>query len=52
MKPDYASNKVIRFIDSLDVSHVTLHGLRHTFASMLNASGDYDIAEISSAMIR
>lgn len=50
MKPDYASNKVIRFIDSLDVSHVTLHGLRHTFASMLNASGDYDIAEISSAM--
>lgn len=50
MKPDYASNKVIKFIDSLDMQHVTLHGLRHTFASMLNASGDFDIAEISEAM--
>ena len=50
MKPDYASNKVIKFIDSLDMQHVTLHGLRHTFASMLNASGDFDIAEISSAL--
>ena len=50
MKPDYASHKVIDFIDSLEISHVTLHGLRHTFASMLNASGDYDIAEISTAM--
>lgn len=50
MKPDYASNKVIKFIDSLNISHVTLHGLRHTFASMLNASGNFDIAEISAAM--
>ena len=50
MKPDYASHKVIDFIDSLKISHVTLHGLRHTFASMLNASGDFDIAEISNAM--
>lgn len=50
MKPDYASNRVIKFIDSLHISHVTLHGLRHTFASMLNASGDFDIAEISAAM--
>ena len=50
MKPDYASNKVIQFIDSLNISHVTLHGLRHTFASMLNASGEFDIAEISTAM--
>ena len=50
MKPDYASKKVIKFIDSLESSHVTLHGLRHTFASMLNASGDFDIAEISAAM--
>ena len=50
MMPDYASKKVVNFIDSLNISHVTLHGLRHTFASMLNASGDFDIAEISSAM--
>lgn len=50
MMPDYASKKVISFINSLNISHVTLHGLRHTFASMLNASGDFDIAEISSAM--
>lgn len=50
MKPDYASNRVIKFIDGLDMQHVTLHGLRHTFASMLNASGDFDIAEISEAM--
>jgi len=27
-----------------------LHGLRHTFASRLNASGEFDIAEISSAL--
>ena len=50
MKPDYASNIVIKFIDSLGMQHVTLHGLRHTFASMLNASGNFDIAEISSAL--
>lgn len=48
--PDYASKRVIKFIDSLEASHVTLYGLRHTFASMLNASGDFDIAEISAAM--
>lgn len=29
---------------------ITLHGLRHTFASMLIASGEFDIAEISKAM--
>ena len=29
---------------------ISLHGLRHTFASMLNASGEFDIAEISSAL--
>ena len=50
MKPDYASKAVTKFVDGLGMPHVTLHGLRHTFASMLNASMDFDIAEISSAL--
>lgn len=49
--PDYASWQVRSFIDSLDqLPHVTLHGLRHTFATMLNASGDFDLADISAAL--
>ena len=49
--PDYASWQVRRFIDSMEqLPHVTLHGLRHTFATMLNASGDFDLADISSAL--
>lgn len=49
--PDYASWRVRHFIDSLEqLPHVTLHGLRHTFATMLNASGDFDLADISSAL--
>ena len=49
--PDYASWQVRRFVDSLEqLPHVTLHGLRHTFATMLNASGDFDLADISSAL--
>lgn len=50
MKPDYASNRIIKFIDGIGLPHVTLHGLRHTFATMLNASGDFDLADISSAL--
>lgn len=50
MKPDYASNRVIKFIERLGLSHVTLHGLRHTFATVLNASGEFDLADISSAL--
>lgn len=48
--PDYASWQVRHFIDKMELPHVTLHGLRHTFATMLNASGDFDLADISSAL--
>ena len=50
MRPDYASMYMERFMIKHDLPHVTLHGLRHTFATMLNASGDFDLADISSAL--
>lgn len=45
----YVEYRFIKFRDRNNFD-ITLHGLRHTFASMLNADGDFDIAEISSAL--
>ena len=50
MRPDYAKRKIKEFTAEHGLPDVTLHGLRHTFASMLNASGEFDIAEISAAL--
>lgn len=50
MRPDYAKRQIKEFTRSHGLPDVTLHGLRHTFASMLNASGQFDIAEISAAL--
>lgn len=50
MRPDYAKRKIKEFTKEHGLPDVTLHGLRHTFASMLNASGEFDIAEISAAL--
>lgn len=50
MRPDYAKRAIKRFTAEHGLPDVTLHGLRHTFASMLNASGEFDIAEISAAL--
>lgn len=50
MRPDYAKRKIKEFTAEHGLPDVTLHGLRHTFATMLNASGAFDIAEISAAL--
>ena len=50
MRPDYAKRQIKEFTKSHGLPDVTLHGLRHTFASMLNNSGEFDIAEISAAL--
>lgn len=50
MRPDYAKRAIKTFTAEHGLPDVTLHGLRHTFASMLNASGEFDIAEISAAL--
>ena len=50
MRPDLAKRKIKDFTKSHGLPDVTMHGLRHTFASMLNSSGEFDIAEISSAL--
>lgn len=50
MRPDYAKRAIKRFTAEHDLPDVTLHGLRHTFATMLNASNEFDIAEISAAL--
>ena len=50
MRPDYAKRKIKEFTKAHGLPDVTLHGLRHTFATMLNASGEFDIAEISAAL--
>ena len=50
MNPSYLCNQIDKYTKRNNLPHVTLHGLRHTFASRLNASGEFDIAEISSAL--
>jgi len=50
MRPDYAKRQIKEFTKSHGLPDVTLHGLRHTFASMLHASGEFDLAEISAAL--
>lgn len=50
MRPDYAKRQIKEFTKTHGLPDVTLHGLRHTFATMLNASGEFDIAEISAAL--
>ena len=50
MRPDYAKKKIKAFTAEHGLPDVTLHGLRHTYASMLIASGKFDIAEISAAL--
>ena len=50
MRPDYAKRKIKEFTAEHGLPDVTLHGLRHTFATMLNNSGEFDIAEISAAL--
>lgn len=50
MRPDYAKRQIKEFTRAHGLPDVTLHGLRHSYASMLNASGQFDIAEISKAL--
>lgn len=50
MRPDYAKRQIKEFTKTHGLPDVTLHGLRHSYASMLNASGEFDIAEISAAL--
>ena len=50
MRPDYAKEELRKFTQEHNLPRVTIHGLRHTFATMLNASGEFDIAEISAAL--
>lgn len=50
MRPDYAKRQIKLFTKEHGLPDVTLHGLRHSYASMLNASGEFDIAEISKAL--
>ena len=50
MNPDRATKQMHIFTAEHGLPDVTLHGLRHTYASMLIASGKFDIAEISAAL--
>lgn len=50
IKPDQTKKMITAFTKKYNLPPVTLHGLRHTFASMLNASGEFDIAVISAAL--
>lgn len=50
MRPDYAKRAIKDFTKKHGLPDVTLHGLRHSYATMLNASGEFDIAEISAAL--
>ena len=50
MRPDYAKRAIKEFTRKHGLPDVTLHGLRHSYATMLNASGEFDIAEISAAL--
>lgn len=50
MRPDFPKEYLRKFTKEHGLPQVTIHGLRHTFATMLNASGEFDIAEISAAL--
>lgn len=43
------SSRLVRLEDEKGLPHVTLHGLRHTYASLLHASG-VDMAQISAEL--
>lgn len=47
MRPDYTKETLQRLRKKANLPDITLHGLRHTCASMLNSSGAFDLAEIS-----
>lgn len=49
MRHDYAVRRMSIIRKRYDFD-ITIHGLRHTFASMLHKSGDFDLAEISAAL--
>ena len=50
MSPNRVTKKIATFTAEHGLPDVTLHGLRHTYTSMLIASGQFDIAEISAAL--
>lgn len=49
MNPSNFSSHLVRLEEKAGISHVTVHGLRHTFATLLNAEG-VDIAQISAEL--
>lgn len=49
MKPNYLTQHIAIFEENNNLPRVTFHGLRHTHASMLNASG-VDVARISAQL--
>lgn len=49
LNPATLSNRLTKMEDKYNMPHVTLHGLRHTYASLLNASG-IDMARISAEL--
>lgn len=49
MNPGVLTNHILAFEKKHGLPHVSVHGLRHTFASMLNSEG-IDIARISAEL--
>ena len=49
MRPNYLSQRLLKIERANDLPEVSYHGLRHTHATMLNASG-IDIARISAQL--
>lgn len=49
MKHGYAQ-ECMRRINKKNNINITIHGLRHTYASLLHKTGDFDLAEISEAL--
>lgn len=49
MQPGYAEKCMTQLKKECGLD-ITIHGLRHTFASMLHKSGEFDLAEISAAL--
>lgn len=48
-RPNYISSEVLRFVKKQDISAITFHGLRHTFATILYKEGE-SIKDISCAL--
>lgn len=49
-RPNYISSELLRFIKKQELPHITFHGLRHTYATIIYNSTNLDIKYLSKSL--